>query len=65
MQICHKYVTTHYLEYMLWKHHISESKFEKLQMKRIEAYSRYLRGHLRGSAIEAALQEMFLQQDKA
>ena len=65
MQICHKYVTTHYLEYMLWKHHISESKFEKLQMERIEAYSRYLRGHLRGSAIEAALQEMFLQQNKA
>lgn len=61
MQICHKYVTTHYLEYMLWKHHISEKKFEKLQLERIEAYGRYLRGHLRGAAIEAALQEMFLK----
>lgn len=61
MQICHKYVTTHYLEYMLWKHHISEARFEKLQMERIEAYSRYLRAHLRCSAIEAALQDMFLK----
>ena len=62
MQICHKYVTTHYYDYMLWKHHISESKFEKLQLQRIEAYSRYLRNHLRSSAIEAALQEMFCLQ---
>jgi hypothetical protein len=65
MQICHKYVTTHYLDYMLWKHHISEKKFEKLQLERIEAYSRYLRGHLRGSAIEAALQDMFLNKGKS
>lgn len=61
MQICHKYVTTHYLEYMLWKHQISEPKFERLQLERIEAYSRYLRGHLRGAAIEDALQQMFLK----
>ena len=61
MQICHKYVTTHYFEYMLWKHHISEAKFEKLQLERIDAYARYLRGHLRSAAIEDALQEMFLK----
>jgi hypothetical protein len=60
MQICHKYATTHYLEYMLWKHHISEAKFERLQMDRIEAYTHYLNAHPRGLEIEAPLQAIFL-----
>lgn len=60
MQICHKYATTHYLEYMLWKHHISEAKFERLQMERIEAYTKYLAAHPRSAEIEAELQGIFL-----
>ena len=61
MQICHKYVATHYLEYMLWKHHISDEKFERLQLERIEAYSRYLAAHPRGREIEAILQKLYLR----
>jgi hypothetical protein len=59
MQICHKYATTHYLDYMLLKQQISEAGFERLQMERIEAYSAYLNEHPRGRAIGEILYAIF------
>ncbi len=59
MQICHKYATTHYLDYMLLKQRISSTGFDRLQMERIEAYSAYLDAHPRGEEIGLALYEIF------
>lgn len=59
MQICHKYATTHYLDYMLLKLQISETGFERLQLERIEAYSGYLDAHSRGREIGAVLHAIF------
>ncbi len=59
MQICHKYATTHYLDYMLLKQSISEAGFERLQMQRIEAYSAYLDAHPRGRKIDEILYGIF------
>lgn len=60
MRICHKYATTHYLDYLLLKSRVSAGGFEKLQLERIEAYRRWLRAHPRGEEINAALQRIFL-----
>jgi hypothetical protein len=60
MQICYKYTVTHYLDYLLLKSRVSEAGFERLQMERIDDYSRLLGLHPRGAAIEEKLQEVFL-----
>jgi hypothetical protein len=64
MQICYKYAVTHYLDYLLLKSRVSEEGFERLQLERIEDYSRLLRLHPRGAAIEETLQEVFLLREK-
>ena len=60
MHICHRYASTHYLDYMLFKHAWGAEKFERLQLRRIEDYTRRLRQHPRGNEIEIVLQGLFL-----
>ncbi len=59
MRICHKYAVTHYLDYLKLKASLSISAFEKLQLERIDAYSRYLKNHPRGHDIGETLHGIF------
>ncbi|CAN5157179.1 hypothetical protein BH23VER1_BH23VER1_23060 [soil metagenome] len=62
MQICHKYAVTHYLDYLDLKASVSIAAFERLQLERIDAYSRYLRQHPRGQEIGEILHGIFYPQ---
>jgi|GEM_PF-2635983 len=63
MQICYNYVKTHYFDYMALKSKMSISSFDRIQMARIENYSRLTREHPRGNAISEKLQSIFLLHD--